>query len=105
MGMVMAKLYVRGLSYNEAGNEVFFEIDHQKNESNIIPGIFVTSPELPCEDGQYICSEGEESDYLYYIVSGLLYVYSKGKLVSALTPDDIFLGEMSFLLSNRSPRP
>ena len=53
------------------------------------------------QDGQYICSEGEESDYLYYIVSGMLYVYSKGKLVSALSPDDIFMGEMSFLLSNK----
>ena len=101
MGMVMAKLYVQGLAYNDAGNEVSFEIEHQKNESNVIPGIFVASPELCFEDGQYICSEGEESDFLYYIVSGLLYVYSKGKLVSALTPDDIFLGEMSFLLSNR----
>ena len=28
-------------------------------------------------------------------------MYSKGKLVSALTPDDMFMGEMSFLLSNR----
>ncbi len=101
MGMIMARLYVQNMGYNEAGNEVSFEIEHQKNESNVIPGIFVASPELRFEDGQYVCSEGEESDYLYYIVSGLLYVYSKGKLVSALTPDDIFLGEMSFLLSNR----
>lgn len=101
MGMIMARLYVQNMGYNEAGNEVSFEIEHQKNESNVIPGIFVASPELHFEDGQYVCSEGEESDYLYYIVSGLLYVYSKGKLVSALTPDDIFLGEMSFLLSNR----
>ena len=101
MGMIMANLYVQKLSYNEAGNEVFFEVEHQKNESNVIPGIFVASPELQFEDGQYICSEGEESDFLYYIVSGLLYVYSKGKLVSALTPEDIFVGEMSFLLSNR----
>ncbi|HSV56185.1 MAG TPA: cyclic nucleotide-binding domain-containing protein [Magnetospirillaceae bacterium] len=101
MGLAMARAYVKELSFNEAGNLVTFEIEHQKNESNVIPGIFVASPELRFEDGQYVCNEGEESDYLYYIVSGVLYVYSKGKLVSALTPDDIFLGEMSFLLSNR----
>jgi CRP-like cAMP-binding protein len=53
------------------------------------------------KDGEYVCSEGEESDFLYYIVSGTLYVYSKGKFVSSLTPDDLFMGEMSFLLSNR----
>ena len=46
MGMVMAKLYVQDLGYNEAGNEVCFEVEHQKNESNVIPGIFVASPEL-----------------------------------------------------------
>jgi hypothetical protein len=101
MGMIMANLYVQSLGYNESGNEVSFEIEHQKNASNVIPGIFVAAPEVRFEDGQYVCSEGEESDNLYYIVSGLFYVYSKGKLVSALTPDDIFMGEMSFLLSNR----
>ena len=46
MGMMMAKLYVQDLGYNEAGNEVCFEVEHQKNESNVIPGIFVASPEL-----------------------------------------------------------
>ncbi len=101
MGMNMAKIYVEGLSYNDRGNEVAFDIVHQRNESNIIPAIFDLSQELRFRDGQYICSEGEQSDYLYYIVSGTLYVYSKGKLVSALSPDDMFMGEMSFLLSNR----
>ena len=91
----------RGLSYNDAGNEVSFEVQHQRNETNTIPAIFDACQERVFNDGQYVCSEGEESDYLYYIVSGTLYVYSKGKLVSALTPDDMFMGEMSFLLSNR----
>lgn len=101
MGMRMASLYVQNLSYNDQGNEVSFEVMHQHNASNTIPAIFDQAQERVFQDGQYICSEGEESDYLYYIVSGTLYVYSKGKLVSSLTPDDIFMGEMSFLLSNR----
>jgi len=101
MGMRMASVYVQELRYNEVGNEVSFEVTHRRNESNTIPAIFDVSQERSFEDGQYVCSEGEESDYLYYIVSGTLYVYSKGKLVSSLTPDDIFMGEMSFLLSNR----
>lgn len=101
MGMKMAGLYVSELRYNNKGNEVSFEMPHQRNESNAIPAIFDQSQEMVFEDGQYICSEGEESDYLYYIVSGCLYIYAKGKLVSALTPDDMFMGEMSFLLSNR----
>jgi CheY-like chemotaxis protein len=101
LGVNMAKLYVQDLSYNEKGNEVTFEIAHRKAESNTIPRIFAQAKEVSFSDGAYICKEGEESDYLYYIVSGTLFVYSKGKLVSSLTPDDLFMGEMSFLLSNR----
>jgi hypothetical protein len=101
MGVRMANLYVRELKYNEKGNEVAFEIEHRKAESNAIPKIFELAEEIAFKDGEYVCSEGEESDFLYYIVSGTLYVYSKGKFVSSLTPDDLFMGEMSFLLSNR----
>ena len=101
MGMKMANLYVKELAYNDKGNEVAFAIEHHRGESNAIPKIFQTAEEAHFEDGQYVCSEGEESDVLYYIVSGTLYVYSKGKLVSSLSPDDMFMGEMSFLLSNR----
>ncbi len=101
MGMKMVNHYVKELAYSEKGNEVAFEIDHRKTSSNAIPKIFERSEEIAFRDGEYVCSEGEESDFLYYIVSGTLYVYSKGKFVSALTPDDLFMGEMSFLLSNR----
>jgi len=101
MGVKMANLYVRNLAYNEKGNEVSFEIYHRHGESNIIPKIFERAEETRFSDGQYVCSEGEESDFLYYIVSGTLYVYSKGKLISSLSPDDMFMGEMAFLLSNR----
>jgi len=101
MGVKMANLYVRGLSYNDKGNEVSFDVIHQRGASNTIPGIFAQSEEMHFSDGQYICREGDESDVLYYIVSGVLNVYSKGKLVSHLTPDDMFMGEMAFLLSNR----
>jgi cAMP-binding proteins - catabolite gene activator and regulatory subunit of cAMP-dependent protein kinases len=101
MGMKMANHYVRELSYNDKGNEVSFEIEHRKAESNEIPKIFESAEEVKFEDGEYVCAEGEESDYLYYIVSGTLFVYTKGRYVSSLTPDDLFMGEMSFLLSNR----
>ncbi len=101
MGMKMANLYVKNLSYNDKGNAVSFEVEHRRGESNTIPKIFELAHEERFADGEFVCREGEESDYLYYIVSGTLYVYSKGKLVSSLTPDDMFMGEMSFLLSNR----
>jgi hypothetical protein len=101
MGVKMVNLYVKDLAYNDKGNEVSFEAEHRRGESNAIPKIFERAEETRFSDGEFICSEGEESDFLYYIVSGTLYVYSKGKLVSGLSPDDMFMGEMSFLLSNR----
>lgn len=101
MGISMARHYASELSYNEKGNKVSFTVRHRKAETNTMPRIFSKSMEIHVDKGQYVCQEGEESDFLYYIVSGTFLVYSRGKLVSALTPDDIFLGEMSFLLSNR----
>ena len=38
---------------------------------------------------------------MYFIVSGRYGVYADGKLVSVLTPDDMFIGEMAFLLNDR----
>ncbi len=101
MGMQMANIYVENLCYNEQGNEVAFEVRHQENESNVVPRIFSDQDEISFKDGDFIFREGEESDFLYYIVSGKVNVYSKGKMVSNLTPDDMFIGEMSFLLSNK----
>lgn len=101
MGIKMTEIYIAGLGYNEKGNEVFFEVPHQRDESNVIPQIFSSQQEARFKDGEYVFREEEESDHLYYIVSGKLGVYSKNRLVSTLTPHDMFLGEMSFLLGNK----
>lgn len=57
--------------------------------------------ELVFQDQEGVLSQGEKSSHLYYIVSGKFDILASGKRVSTLTPDDIFLGEMSFLLNNR----
>lgn len=100
-GILMAGLYVKKLEYNNSGNEVRFTLEHQENESNVVPGAFTQVEEIVFNDGEIICHEGEESNYLYYIVSGKLDILSKGKVISYLSPADIFIGEMSFLLNNR----
>ena len=100
-GLKMVAHYVDELRYNERGNEVSFEIAHQRDESNVVPGIFDRSEETAFQDGDVVFFEGEESSYLYYIASGRLDIYSGDKYLTTLTPDDIFLGEMSFLLNNR----
>jgi anti-sigma regulatory factor (Ser/Thr protein kinase) len=100
-GIAMTGVYVSKLSYNDVGNEVSFEILHQKNESNMLPSIFMDHEEMEFGDGDIVFREGESSDNLYYIVSGSLEIVRDDKMVSLLTPDDLFLGEMSFLLANK----
>jgi CRP-like cAMP-binding protein len=67
----------------------------------MLPSIFMDHAEMEFEDGDVIFREGEASDNLYYIVSGSLDIVRDGKTVSHLSPDDLFLGEMSFLLANK----
>jgi len=101
MGMRMAGIYVQNLVYNEKGNRVSFQVAHQKDSSNVVPQIFSDQEEIVFKDKTVVVKEGEVSDYLYYIVSGRYLVFSGKKYVSFLTPDDMFIGEMSFLLSNQ----
>ena len=48
--------------------------------------------------GYVVFQQGEESDFLYYLAEGVYSVVINGKHVDNLTPDDILIGEMSFLL-------
>jgi anti-sigma regulatory factor (Ser/Thr protein kinase) len=100
-GIKMTNLYVENLRYNDRGNEVSFDIHHQTEKGEIVPGLFANQEEVIFEDGETIFTEGEESNYLYYIASGTLRILSNGKDISTLTSEDIFLGEMSFLLNDR----
>jgi hypothetical protein len=69
-------------------------------------GIFMAShyldqEEVVFQDGEIVFTQGERSSYMYYIVSGQFEIIANDKRVSVLTPQDIFLGEMSFLLNNQ----
>ncbi len=99
-GIFMARLYLSQLSFNDAGNEVFFEIDHT-NQTDLVPQAFSGQEELVFRDGEVVFTQGDRSSHLYYIVAGQFEIIANGKIVSILTPADIFLGEMSFLLNNR----
>jgi anti-sigma regulatory factor (Ser/Thr protein kinase) len=99
-GIMMSRGFVDKLTYNRIGNEVWFEISHQINESNVIPDLFNKKQEIVYRNGEVIIYEGEKANNLYYIVSGKLNILYNNKVISSLTPADIFLGEMSFLLDN-----
>lgn len=99
-GIRMTRHYIENLSYNDAGNIVSFEYAHRKL-ANAKPMIFADEADQIFEPGEVVFCEGEESNDLYYIVAGRLKIVSGSQQIAELTPDDMFLGEMSFLLGNR----
>ena len=100
-GIAMARHLSREIYYNKKGNQVTVVIDHEEQQQQPFPLRFRKEEIFEVERGDVIFKEGEESDYLYYIVSGKYYVYHRRKRVGQLNQNDIFMGEMSFLLSNK----
>ncbi len=101
MGIKMSQQMVQNLRYNDVGNEVSFEIENLRNVANLTPLILKEQRVVPYKHMQLVCKEGEESVNLFYICSGRFAVYVKNKLLTVLTPADMFLGEMAFLLDNK----
>jgi anti-sigma regulatory factor (Ser/Thr protein kinase) len=100
-GIRMAGYYGENLRYNEEGNEVSFDMAHIAGDTEKVPGLFSKREPVLFGPGDVVITEGEESNYLYYIAAGNFDILAKGKKVSTVGPEDIFIGEMSFLLANR----
>jgi CRP-like cAMP-binding protein len=99
-GIIITRSLTSNLSYNDKGNSVTFEFVCNQDESSLIPSLFVNIEARKISEGEIIFHQGEPSSYLYYIVSGRYDVVVDGKVVSCLNSDDMFMGEMSFLLNN-----
>ena len=100
-GISLSRGLVSALHYNEKGNAVSFEITNVKDMSNTVPGIMVPFATIEYKRHEIVCKQDDPSNDLYFIISGRYGVYADGKLVSVLTPDDMFIGEMAFLLNDR----
>ncbi|HOE07386.1 MAG TPA: cyclic nucleotide-binding domain-containing protein [Treponemataceae bacterium] len=100
-GMKLSESMVTSLTYNDKGNEVTFEVMNQQNAANTVPGIMQPFSTVAYKDKQVVCRENDNTNDLFFIVSGRYAVYTNRKLVSVLTPNDMFIGEMSFLLNDR----
>jgi len=100
-GISLSVSLVKKLMYNEKGNEVTFAIANRRNATNTIPGIMKPFTTIEYKDKQIVCRENEMSNDLFFIVEGMFAVYVGGKLATVLTPSDMFIGEMAFLLNDR----
>lgn len=100
-GISLSKGLVESVTYNDKGNQVTIKVRNQLNKSNTIPGVMKPFETLTFKDKEIVCRQNEPSNDLYFIVAGRFAVYAGRKLVSILTPNDMFIGEMAFLLNNR----
>jgi len=101
-GIYLAKQMVDSLEYNEKGNQATLTLKHKPIKLSKIPEGFINAETLELIADTTVFSIGEKGIYLYYIISGIFEVIVNNKVVNILTKDDLFFGEMSFLLN--SPR-
>ncbi|MCL1815678.1 MAG: cyclic nucleotide-binding domain-containing protein [Treponema sp.] len=100
-GIRMASSFSNELQYNAKGNQVMLVIKHEISVEHEVPAGFSREQIVKVKKGDVVIKEGEPSDYLYYISSGTYEVLYNDKPVGSLSPQDIFMGEMSFLLNQR----
>ncbi|MDR2470949.1 MAG: cyclic nucleotide-binding domain-containing protein [Treponema sp.] len=100
-GIRMAASFSHELKYNARGNQVALIIQHDVSVEHEVPAGFSREQIVNVKKGDTVLKEGEPSDYLYYISSGTYEVLHNGKPVGSLSPQDIFMGEMAFLLNQR----
>ncbi len=100
-GITMAAHFAESLGYNNKGNEATLIIKHDVSVYKRTPEGFLDEESIFTKKDDIVFYEGEPSNFLYYISSGKFSVFHKSRHVGMLGPDDIFMGEMSFLLGNR----
>lgn len=100
-GIMMARNSSDELSYNDLGNQVTLVCHHYSEARSTVPIGFREEEEVLIKEGESVFEEGEESSYLCYILSGEFQVQVGGKEIGSLSPNDMFMGEMSFLLNRK----
>ncbi|MCI5222327.1 MAG: hypothetical protein D3924_06560, partial [Candidatus Electrothrix sp. AR4] len=99
-GIFLTRKVTNNLTYNDKGNALTFEFVYNPEEADLRPGLFTNIKPRKIHEGEIIFQQGEPSNFLYYIANGNYDIIVNEKIVSSLNPDDIFMGEMSFLLNN-----
>jgi anti-sigma regulatory factor (Ser/Thr protein kinase) len=100
-GIIMAHKLSHKLIYNTKGNQVTLIINNDDTVEHDVPAGFTKEQVVIVKKGDVILKEGDPSDCLYYISSGTYEVLHNEKMVGSLSAQDIFMGEMSFLLNQR----
>lgn len=85
----------------EAGGQKLVLEVQQSRRIGVVPNFYAEQKEQDFADGEVVFTQGEDSNHLFFIVSGEWEVLVNGRRVSVLSPSDVFMGEMSFLVKNK----
>ena len=99
-GIQLARKMGGKLSYNRQGNVACLQFSHDGSVERTTPRGFEADEVVVAKRGDVVFEQGELSDHIFYITSGQFGVYHEGVPVGLLTPADVFMGEMSFLMNN-----
>ncbi len=99
-GILLAQSIGDKLVFNKKGNRVSLVFLEKNQGEQSVPLGFSTEEVISVKKGDVVMKAGEVADCLYYITSGRYTVYHNNQAVGTITPSDIFMGEMAFLLSN-----
>jgi len=102
-GILMTKNFVDEMQYNDKGNMVrliFYNDNEIKRRASHLMQ-FTTGEIVFLNPDDILFEVGSESDYFYYILTGKLGVFVNEHRIAVLTPEDMFVGEMSFLHHNK----
>jgi len=99
-GIRLARSIGGKVSYNRKGNVALLQLAHEEHVERRTPRGFEADEVLVAKKGDVVFQQGELSDHVFYITSGQFGVYHEGVPVGLLTPADVFMGEMSFLMNN-----
>jgi anti-sigma regulatory factor (Ser/Thr protein kinase) len=100
-GIKIASKVTGKINYNAKGNKVTVTVKHDVLVEHEIPAGFAKAAIVSVKPGENVLNEGEAGDYLYYIISGKYDVYHEGNVVGTLCAQDIFMGEMAFILNQK----
>ncbi|PIE05007.1 MAG: cyclic nucleotide-binding protein, partial [Spirochaetales bacterium] len=99
-GIMMAQMAASRLYYNKKGTQVSMIVKFKQDVANAAPAGFSQEELIQVKPGEVLMRAGEFGDCIYYISSGNFTVYHRDNPVGRVTPADIFMGEMAFLLNN-----
>lgn len=99
-GILITQSYVHEMKYNEKGNSVQLRFYNSLKKTRAALDIlqFSSKTILNLKPGDVLYEN--QTEYLYYILSGKFGVFSNGINVEILTPDNIFIGENRLLYNS-----